>query len=213
MTYAERTLNHLWAIAPDGATNTEIARQLGAASHQTVYMLMQDLVRRGLVRGERQGRTWVFYAVEEPADRERPQSQLVSGESPASGTLMPSAFEALARRVLSERYAVALAPGSVPGVRKQFDFVSSDHQIVGDAKYYTSERGTTLPPAKFATIAEHVWLLEKTGAPTTFLVFGNDREVPATWLVRYGNLVTGVAFYFLADDGSLELLTPVDTSP
>ena len=62
--------------------------------------------------------------------------------------------------------------------------------------------------ADFATIAEHVWLLEKTGAPTTFLVFGNDREVPALWLERYGSLATGVAFYFLADGGRLELLAP-----
>jgi hypothetical protein len=213
VTYAERTLNHLWAIAPDGATNAEIARRLGTTSHQTVYMLMQDLLRRGLVRGEQQGRTWVFYAVEEPADRDLPRSQLVPDELPVSGSLTPSTFEALARRVLGERYAVALAPGSVPGVRKQFDFVSPDQQIVGDAKYYTLVRGTALPPAKFATIAEHVWLLEKTGAPTTFLVFGNDREVPARWLARYGNLVTGVAFYFLADDGRLVLLTPVGASP
>jgi hypothetical protein len=97
-------------------------------------------------------------------------------------------------------------------VRKQFLFVSPDHQIVGDAKYYTPGRGDALPSAKFATIAEHVWLLEKTGAPTTFLVFGNYREVPAMWLARYGNLVTGVAFYFLADDGRLELLTPASAS-
>ena len=194
MTQAERTLNYLWAIAPDGATNPDIARRLGTTS-QTVYMLMQDLMRRRLVRGERQGRTWVFYAVDEP-------------EAQTGGALTRTAFETLARRSLSERYAVELVPGSVPGVRKQFDFVSHDRQIVGDAHYDTRVGGTALPAPRFGTIAEQVWLLEKTGAPTAFLVFGSDREVPALWLARYGNLNTGVVFYLMAGDGHLEVLTP-----
>ena len=172
-------------------------------------MLMQDLMRRGLVHGEQQGRTWVFYAAEEPADHTVPGAGPVAGALSAPGTLTPSAFEALARRVLSERYGTDLARGSIPGVRKQFDLVSPDQQIVGDAKYFSRVRGIALPPATFATIAEHVWLLEKTGAPEAFLVFGNDREVPITWLARYGSLVRDVAFYFLADDGQLETLTPV----
>ena len=198
MSYAERTLDFLWTIAPDGATNADITRRLGTTS-QTVYMLMQDLLRRGLVRGEQQGRTWVFYAIDEP-------------EVPAGGALSQAAFEALARRILSERYAVELVPGSVPGVRKQFAFVSFDRQVVGDAKYYTRVRGTALPSTTFAMLSEHVWLLDKTGASTTFLVLGNDREIPVLWLERYGNLASGVAFYFLADDGQLEVLTPADAA-
>ncbi len=150
MSYAERTLDFLWTIAPDGATNADITRRLGTTS-QTVYMLMQDLLRRGLVRGEQQGRTWVA-------------------------------------------------------------FVSFDRQVVGNAKYYTRVRGTALPSTTFAMLSEHVWLLEKTGASTTFLVFGNDREIPVLWLERYGNLASGVAFYFLADDGQLEVLTPADAA-
>jgi hypothetical protein len=92
------------------------------------------------------------------------------------------------------------------GIRKRFDFVAPDQQVVGDAKYYTLVGGERLPAAKFATIAEHVWLLEKTDAPERFLVFGNDREVPLRWLERYGNLVSEVQFYFLDDDGQLEVL-------
>jgi len=211
VSYTERTLNYLWTVAPDGATNAEIARMLGATSHQTVYMLMQDLLGRGLVRGERSGRMWVFYAVEEQAERAVPAPQLFGDELPAQGTLSALGFEALARQALSERYSRELAPGSVAGVRKLFDFASADRTVVGDAKYYTRVRGAGLPSAKFATIAEHVWLLEKTGAPTTFLVFGNDREVPVMWLARYGNLVSGVALYFLTDDAQLELLMPAAT--
>ena len=90
--------------------------------------------------------------------------------------------------------------------------VSPDHQIVGDAKYYTLVQRKRLPPAKFATIAEHIWLLEKTGAPTAFLVFGNQREVPVQWLERYGHLANGVDFYFLTDEGEFEQLAVVDRS-
>ena len=81
-------------------------------------------------------------------------------------------------------------------------------RIVGDAKYYTRVRGLKLPPAKFATIAEHVWLLEKTGALQTFLVFGHDREVPLLWLARYATLVTGTTFFYLDDHERLEYLWP-----
>src|SRR5258708_2561805 len=64
--------------------------------------------------------------------------------------------------------------------------------------------GVGLPAAKFSIIAEHVWLLEKTGARTTFLVFGNDRPVPLRWLARYGVLASSVTFFFVYDDGTLE---------
>ena len=115
-------------------------------------------------------------------------------------------FEALARRVLSDHYAVDLTRGSLPGVAKLFDFVSPDRRVVGDTKYFSLIGGVGLPAAKFSIIAEHVWLLEKTGARTTFLVFGNDRAVPLRWLARYGVLASSVAFFFVYDDGTLERL-------
>jgi hypothetical protein len=94
----------------------------------------------------------------------------------------------------------------VPGVPKRFDFVSADMHIVGDAKYFTRVGSVGLPPAKFSIITEHVWLLQKTEAPTTFLVFGNDRQVPMRWLERYPELASTVTFYFLSDAGDLERL-------
>jgi hypothetical protein len=114
-------------------------------------------------------------------------------------------FESYTRKVMSDLFKTALTAkkGNLP---KIFDLVSDDEQIVGDAKYYSLVRGKSLPPAKFSTIAEHVWLLEKTGAKTKFLIFGNDRRVPEEWLKRYGKLVGDVRFYFLAIDGKLEML-------
>ncbi len=115
-------------------------------------------------------------------------------------------FEERARRALSNHYGVSLYSGSLPGVHKCFDLVSQDGRIVGDAKYYSLVGGVGRPPAKIATITEYVWLLEKTAASKTFLVFGNDRMVPMLWLKDYGTLPRKVAFYFLSDNGQLELL-------
>ena len=122
------------------------------------------------------------------------------------GELTPSTFEQLAKQVMAKPFDTPLDPGRPPGVPKQFDFVSPDRTAVGDAKYYTLVRGTSLPPAKFSVIAEHVWLLEKTDAPHKFLVFGNDQRVPEKWLERYGSLVEDVQFYFLTEQGELERL-------
>lgn len=112
-------------------------------------------------------------------------------------------FEAQARRKMSEFFGAELKPGTCPNVPKRFDMISPDGKIVGDAKYYTLVRGTQIPPAKFATIAEHVWLLEKTNSEIKFLVFGNDRRVPDEWLARYGHLVSDVQFFFLDPQGGL----------
>jgi hypothetical protein len=175
-------------------------------------LLTQELMHSRLIRGEQRGREWVFWADESPAVQLAspgwaPRHEVVTQ---ASEKLSPAAFEELAQAVMGRHLGVPLAAGQIPGVPKEWDMVSPDGDIVGDAKYFTLVQGQRLPPAKFSVIAEHVWLLEKTGAPMTFLAFGNDRQVPVLWLRRYGSLASGVAFYFLSDDGALELL---QTSP
>ena len=207
MTQLEKILNHLWSIAPRGATNAEIARGTQISSHQAVYMATQDLIAQGRVRGMREGRTWIFYALEGPAvGLGLSPPAALSPISYVNAVRAAAAFERGARTVLERRFGVSLQPGSVPGVPKLFDFVSSDRDIVGDAKFYTLVGGTGLPPAKFSIIAEHVWLLEKTKAVVQFLVFGNDRSVPELWLARYGPLAGAVGFYFLGDSEKLETL-------
>lgn len=120
--------------------------------------------------------------------------------------MTPAAFEAIAARAASRRYSTPLRPGRLPGIPKTFDFVSDDQKVVGDAKFYTLVGGSRLPPAKFSVIAEYVWLLEKTGAPHTFLLFGNDVRVPQEWLRRYGHLATHTAFHFLDAEATLHEL-------
>lgn len=206
-TNKERILNYLWSIAPDYATNSQIREATGIHSYQQVYLLTQELMRSGLIRGEQRGREWIFWTDESLVVQLASPGRALQGKATSeASSLSPRAFEELARSVMSTHFGVPLTPGEVPGVPKRFDLVSPDKDIVGDAKYFTLVQGRWLPPAKFSIIAEHVWLLEKTCAPVTFLVFGNDRQVPALWLQRYGDLVSGIAFYFLTDDGALEQL-------
>ena len=203
-TNVERVPDYLWSVSPNGATNAEIRVATGIQPHQQVYMITSELVRRGKIRRRKTGREWVFYV------GETTEEVLSSPGKAHPGTTTPSLsaaqFEELARRVFSKYFGVTLNEGQVPGVPKLFDFVSLDGSIVGDAKYFTLVGGHRLPPAKFSVIAEHVWLLEKTGAKTKFLVFGNDREVPVRWLARFGHLCGEVKIYFLSDDGRLENL-------
>jgi len=208
-TNKERVLDYLWSIAPDYATNGKIREATGIRSHQQVYLLTQELMHAGRIRGEQRGREWVFRADESPVVQLTSPGRAAPAKvrAEARESLSPREFEELARSVMSAYLGVPLVSGQVPGVPKEFDMVSPDGEIVGDAKYYVLVRGERLPPAKFSIIAEHVWLLEKTGASTMFLVFGNQREVPVLWLERYGDLVSGVDFYFLTDDGTLEQLT------
>lgn len=122
-----------------------------------------------------------------------PDAPTSSPEHLESGQL----FERRVRDMLSELWDVRLRAAEVTlagGVRKKFDLVSDDGRCVGDAKRYTSIK---TPAAKWSTIAEYVWLLQKVqGDVHRFLVFGGDEDVPRRWLDRFAPLAAPVVFYF-----------------
>jgi hypothetical protein len=115
-------------------------------------------------------------------------------------------FQRFAQTRMTTFFGMQLSERSLPGFPKRFDFVSTDAQIIGDAKYLTLVNGTDIPAAKFMEIAAHVWLLEKTTAQRRFLVFGNEQAVPELWLKKYGSLNSQVEFYFLGLSGSIKRL-------
>jgi hypothetical protein len=203
MNNSDRVLAYLQSIFPGEATNAEIKTATGIQPHQQVFQITKRLMLAGKIRGRRLGNQWGFSALNKSSAVDHVTITPSAGQH---GTLTPARFEALARTMMSQYYKVDLKPDMVPGVPKLFDLVSDDHSIVGDAKYYKRVGGVRLPPAKFATIAEYVWLLEKTHASEQFLVFGNDRKVPEMWLSKYRHLCSNVRFYFLTDDGQLSEL-------
>jgi hypothetical protein len=116
-------------------------------------------------------------------------------------------FEAHARRVCSNLWGVPLGSAVVevaPGLAHQFDLVSLDARIVGDAKWF---KNLAVPSAKWSVIAEYVWLLQHVGAAERrFLVFGQDRDVPQRWLARFRPLIADVEFFLLDDSSHLTQL-------
>ncbi|SRR5258706_3823593 len=115
-------------------------------------------------------------------------------------------FQDLASREMGKHFGISFRERYPTRFPKRFDMVSPDEQIIGDAKYLTLVHGTNLPPVNFMEIAGRMWMLEHVPAKHKFLVFGNQRDIVEMWLKKYGTLVETVEFYFLSDDGKLELL-------
>lgn len=207
MGHRDEVLDFLHKIAPKGASNAEIVSHTRIKPHQQVFQITRALANEGLIKRRRAGREWTFFAGNTSTERSEAIRHSSNSEDQApESPIGPEAFEVLCQRAMSEKFGKELRPGHLDDVPKELDLVSEDGSIAGDAKYYTAVNGISLPPAKFATIAEYVWLLEKTKAKRRFLVFGNDRRVPQWWLDRYGDLLGGVSFYFLSDKGELNIL-------
>jgi len=201
MTNRELVLTYLRSVSPRAASNRDILEATGIESRREVHELTQELLGEERIHGVKRDREWLFWigepkALPEPIPTPRRRRRMGR-----------RAFLDLARQRMSQHFETELESGWVGEVHKEFAFVAPYGRIVGDALYLRRLRGTRWPPAKGARISERVWLLEKTGAPETFLVFGNNRQVPVMWLERYGNLVSGVRFFFLAADGQLEELS------
>jgi len=142
-THRERILDYLWSISPDWATNSQIREATGINSHQQVYLLTQELMHSRLIRGEQRGREWIFRADESLAIQLASPGRASYGElsSHAEKELSPLAFEDLARAVMGRHFGVPLRPGQVPGVPKEWDMVSPDGDILGDASTLPLSRG------------------------------------------------------------------------
>ncbi|MDP7290919.1 MAG: hypothetical protein QF497_01720, partial [Verrucomicrobiota bacterium] len=55
-------------------------------------------------------------------------------------------------------------------LRRHIALHQSDPNLTFNLVQFSGGTPERLPPAKFSIIAEHVWLLEKSGADRTFLV-------------------------------------------
>ena len=206
MTDKDRVLRYLQYIYPDEASNSDLVRATGIQPHQQIFMITRRLVVTGQASRRKLGKEWFFTA--KAGISEHVALPLTATEHALGGSTH-LAFENYARQVFSNFFHTKLEKGSLAGIPKQWDMLSQDGEIVGDAKYDTLVRETDLPPAKFATIAEHIWLLEKTPARIKFLAFGSQVEVPTLWLKKYGRLVGEVRFYFLDKSGLIHSLNKV----
>src|SRR5207244_9317307 len=120
-----------------------------------------QLLHQGRNRGALSGTIRVFHVAEEAS------TTLGTGPACTNDTTPAARFEALARRVLSDHYAVDLSPGLLPGVAKLFDFVSPDRRGLGDAKNFSLVGGVGVHPAELSIIPEQVQQVQQTNAHTS----------------------------------------------
>jgi len=85
-TNKDRILDYLWSISPDWATNSQIREATGIRSHQQVYLLTQELMGAGLIRGEQRESEWVFWANE---------TAIVAKENKVTRAKLPQNIQAL----------------------------------------------------------------------------------------------------------------------
>jgi hypothetical protein len=60
-TIIERVIDYLWPVGPQGATNAQIRDATGISPHQQVYMITQELQRKGKIVSRREGHEWLFF--------------------------------------------------------------------------------------------------------------------------------------------------------
>lgn len=140
--------------------------------------------------------------------REEGEGMRIQPRSPDPVIRSKEAWKTAADDAAMNRFSIGLTKRSVDPVPKPFPLVSEDKRIVGDKTYAKMLDGGRIPYAVHSTISETVWLLQHVTAEHRFIIFGNDRRVPETWLDRFGHLADGIKFYFLEDRDELEVLKP-----
>lgn len=116
-------------------------------------------------------------------------------------------FQGNATVKMSAYFGTPLKKVRIRGFPKEFDMVSTDCEIVGDAKWRVLPPNGQQEKVLCEEITAYVWLLEKIAASRKFMIFGNDRRVPESWLGKYGRLPTAVEFYFWDEKGPVERLS------
>jgi hypothetical protein len=186
-----------------GVTNADIVAGTAIKPHQQVFQITKSLLNAGKISGRLYGSEWIFFP-QTSGDEVKATAAAATAIAQKEEVPAPRKFERLCQEVMSAHFGTELHSRLMTSASKNFDLVSSDGSICGDAKYFTLVRGSAKPPAKFSIIAEHVWLLENVNSSKRFLVFGNDIRVPTLWLKKYGHIKRSVEFFFLADDGQLQ---------
>jgi len=78
VTNRDRVLEFLQSIAPTDASNSDIVARTGIKPHQQVFMITQDLMHAGWIKGRQAGREWKFWRdVAEQGVRIKPRIMLI----------------------------------------------------------------------------------------------------------------------------------------
>ena len=116
-------------------------------------------------------------------------------------------FEDNLRKLLESFYKTRFPKDGlvkINGKAKKFDFVDLENNIVGDSKYYSFTKTGKRPSAKFSTLNEYVWLLQKLPPNwSKFVVIGKDETLVKKYVNEYLPWLDGVTIFY--SDGKSEL--------
>jgi len=109
-------------------------------------------------------------------------------------------FENNVRKIL-ENYFKTKFPAdgfvNINGKSKRFDFIDLKNKIVGDAKFYSFTKSGNRPSAKFSTLNEYVWLLQKLpNSWKKFIVIGKDKSLVKKYVKEYKPWLENVAIFY-----------------
>lgn len=85
----------------------------------------------------------------------------------------------------------------IQGKIKKFDYVNLEKNIVGDSKHYSFTQSGKRPSAKFSTLNEYIWLLQK--LPTgwrKFMVIGEDESLVRKYVNEFAPWLEKVTIFF-----------------
>ena len=120
-------------------------------------------------------------------------------------------FEDIARDAIQKEFGCTLSNDivDITGKSKNFDLVNEGKRIVGDIKYYSMTKGGNIPSAKFSTLNEYAWLMQRLEKSTKhkwekIFVIGPDLNMIKKYLKTYGRWLDDIEIYYCSKSGKID---------
>lgn len=123
-------------------------------------------------------------------------------------------FEEIARDAIQKKLGCKLSNRklNITGKDKNFDLVNRDKRIVGDIKHYSMTKGGNIPSAKFSTLNEYAWLMQRLEISTNqkwkkIFVIGADKSLVEKYIEMYGKWLDDIELYYCSENGKINRIT------
>lgn len=120
-------------------------------------------------------------------------------------------FEDIARKAIQKELGCTLSNDTldITGKSKNFDLVNKSKRIVGDIKYYSMTKGGNTPSAKFSTLNEYAWLMQRLENSTEYkwkkiFVIGPDLNMIKKYLKTYERWLDDIEIYYCSKSGKID---------
>ena len=120
-------------------------------------------------------------------------------------------FEDIARNAIQKELHCSLKNDKmdINGKSKSFDLVNKNKRIVGDIKYYSITKSGNIPSAKFSTLNEYAWLMQRLEKSTKHkwkkvFVIGTDKSLVEKYIETYGKWLDDIKIYYCSKSGKVD---------